>query len=157
MGLNDAKICQIKVAGSSGTYTTLTGTSPSLPVGIGTNLSRTNTTCPLHHGYQYHSLVPVPLTSFCPENVGFLHFSSTNLLQSIPYRKSTMESTQNNSKDGLESMKTLFSQVRDFSQIENHKKMRLGFDFLTLASSNLLFQVVRSLRSKKWGAKPTKT
>ena len=121
--------------------------------------------------YRYHlptaSWVPVPLFGtgttyeFLPIKRWFffifIHFSSTNLLQSIPYRKSTMESTQNNFKGGLESMKTLFSQVRPFSQIENHKKMSLGFDFLTLASSNLLFQVVRSLRSKKWGAKPTKT
>ena len=65
-GLNGAKICQFKVEGSNGTGTTLTGTgtSPSLPVGTGTTLSGTGTTCLLHHGYRYHSLVPVPLTVF---------------------------------------------------------------------------------------------
>ena len=137
MGLNGAKICQFKVVGSSGNGTTLTdtSTSSSLPVGTGTSLSGTGTTCPLHHGYRYHLRVFAQKTlDFCI----FIKFSSTNLHQSIPYRKSTMESTQNNSKGGLESMKTIFSQVRAFSQIENHKKMRLGFDFLTLASSNLL-------------------
>ena len=119
-GLNGAKICQIQVAGSSGT-----GTSPSLLVGIGTSLSGTDTTCLLHHGYRYHFLVPVSICDFAPKMSGFgifTHFSSINLLQFIPYKKSTMESTQNNSKGGLESMKTLFSQVRAFSQIENHKK-----------------------------------
>ena len=118
-GLNGAKICQIKVAGSSGTGTTLTGTgtSSSLPMGTGTSLSGTDTTCPLHHGYRYHFLVPVPIRDFSQKTLDFcifIHFSSTNLLQSIPYQKSTMESTQNNSKGGLESMKTLFSQVRAF-------------------------------------------
>ena len=114
-----------------------------VPIPLALCIMRTSTTL----WYRYHLRVFAHKTlDFCI----FIHFSSTNLLQSIPYRKSTMESTQNNSKGGLESMKTLFCQVRAFSQIENHKKMRLGFDFLTLASSNLLFQVVRSLMSKKW-------
>ena len=70
MGLNGAKICKIKVAGSSGTGTstgttlTGTGTSPLLSMGTGT-------TCPLHQGYRYHFLVSVPIRDFCPENVGF--------------------------------------------------------------------------------------
>ena len=128
-GLNGAKICQFKVARSSGTGTTLTGTgtSSSLPVGTSTStsLSGTGTTCPLHHGYLYHSLVPIPLTGFAQKTLDFgifTHFSSTNLLQFIPYQKSTMESTQNNSKGGLESMKTLFSQVRAFSPNQEHKR-----------------------------------
>ena len=111
----------------TGTGTTLTGTgtSSSLLVGTGTNLSGTGTTCPLHHGYRYHSLVPVPFTGFAQKTLGFgifTHFSSTNLLQFIPYQKSTMESTQNNSKCGLESMKTLFSQVKAFSSNQEHKR-----------------------------------
>ena len=113
-GLNGAKICQIKVAGSSGTSTTLTGTgtNPSLPVGTGTSLSGTGTTCPLHHGYRYHFLVPVPIRDFAQKMSGFgifTHFYSINLLQFTPYQKFIMESTKNNSKGGLESMKTLFS------------------------------------------------
>ena len=66
MGLNGEKICKIKVAGNSGTGTTLTGTgtSPLLSMGTGT-------TCPLHQGYWYHFLVPVQIRDFCPENVGF--------------------------------------------------------------------------------------
>ena len=65
-GLNGVKICQFKVAGSSGTGTTLTGTgtSSSLPVGTSTGLSGTGTTCPLHHGYRYHFLVPVLILDF---------------------------------------------------------------------------------------------
>ena len=49
-GLNSAKICINRAAGSSGTGTTLTGTgtSPSLSVGTGT-----------------------PFKGFCPENVEF--------------------------------------------------------------------------------------
>ena len=145
--LNGVKICQFKVAGSIGTGTTLTGTgtNPSLPVGICTSLSGTGTTCPLHHGYWYHFLVPVPMRDFAQKMLDFsifIHSSPTNLLQFVPYQKSTMESTQNNSKGGLESMKTPFSQVRAFSPNRKSQKMRLGFDFLTLASSNLLFQVV---------------
>ena len=106
-------------------------------------------------GYRYHlptaSWVPVPLFGTVPirdfaekmlDFSIFIHSSSTNLLQFIPYQKSTMESTQNNSKGGLESMKTLFFQVRAFSPNRKSQNMRLGFDFLTLASSNLLFQVV---------------
>ena len=113
-GLNGEKVCQNKAAGSSGTGTTLTGTGTSypLPVGTGTSLSGTGTT----------PLVPVPPTGFCPKmrDFGiFTHFSSTNLLQFVPYQKSTMQSTQKNSKGGLESMKTLFSQVRAFPQNPN--------------------------------------
>ena len=123
-GTYGAKICQMKVAGCSGTGTTLTGTgaSSSLPVGTSTSLSGTGTTFPLHHGYRYHFLVPVPIHDFAQKMSGFgifTHFSLINLLQFIPYQKSTMESTQNNSKGGLESMKTLFSQVRAFPQNPN--------------------------------------
>ena len=123
-GLNDAKICQNMATRSSGTGTTLTVTSTSypLPVGTGTGLSGIGTDCPLHHGTDTTPLVPVPPTGFCPKmrDFGiFTHFSSTNLLQYVPYQKSTMESTQNNSKSGLESMKTLFSQVRAFPQNPN--------------------------------------
>ena len=73
IGLNGAKIIQNRVAGSSGTGTTLTntGTSYPLPVGNGTGLSGTGTDCPLHHGTGTTQLVPVPPTGFCPENAGF--------------------------------------------------------------------------------------
>ena len=53
----------------------------------------------------------------------FTHFSSTNLLQYIPYQKSTMESHQNNSKSGLYSIKIHFPQVRTFlPKNQNHKR-----------------------------------
>ena len=80
-GLNGAKICQIKVAGSSGTGTTLTGTgtSPSLPMDTGTTLSGTGTTCLLHHGYRYHFLVPLPIHDFAHKMSGFGIF--THFLQ----------------------------------------------------------------------------
>ena len=60
----------------------------------------------------------------------FSHFSSTNPLQYFPYQKSTMESLQNNSKSGLESMKIYFPKVRTFLPKSKSKKMRLGFDLL---------------------------
>ena len=90
--LNGAKICQIKVVGSSGTGTTLTGTgtSPSLPVGTGTTLSSTGSTCLLHNGYRYHFLVPVPIRDFAQKMSGFgifTHFSSINLLPFHPISK----------------------------------------------------------------------
>ena len=80
-GLNGAKICQFKVTGSSGTSTTLTGTgtSSSLLVSTGTSLSSTDTTCPLHHGYRYHSLVPVPLTGFAKKTLDFGIVTSQNI------------------------------------------------------------------------------
>ena len=93
----------------------------------------------------YHFLVPVPLCDFCPENVGFAIFHPfffTKLPQIYPTSKLTMESTQNNSNKELESIKIPFTQVRAFFPNQKSQKMRLGFDFLTLASSNLLFQVV---------------
>ena len=113
------KICQNRAAGSSGTGTTFTGTGTSypLPIGTGTSLSGTGTDFPLHHGTGTTPLVPVPPTGFCLKmrDFGiFTHFSSTNLLQFVPYQKSTMESTQNNSKRGLESIKIPFPQVRAF-------------------------------------------
>ena len=123
-GTYGAKICQNRAAGSSGTGTTLTGTGTGCPllVGTGTGLGGTGTDCPLHPGTGTTQLVPVPPTGFCPKMLDFCiftHFSSTNLLQFVPYKKSTMESTLNNSKSGLESMKTLFSQVRAFLQNVN--------------------------------------
>ena len=45
-----AKICQNSAAGSSGTGTTLTGTSTDHPLPVGTGLSGTSTDCPLHPG-----------------------------------------------------------------------------------------------------------
>ena len=69
-GLKDAKICQNRVAGSSGTGTTLidtgttltdTDTSYPLPVGTGTDLSGIGTDCPLHHGISTTQLVPISL------------------------------------------------------------------------------------------------
>ena len=106
MGLNGAKTSQNRAIGGSGTGTTLTGfgTGHPLLVGTGTSLSGTGTTCPLHHGtgttlwYRYHLRV---FAHKCWIFVIFTHFSSTNLLQFVPYQKSTMESTQNNSKCGL--------------------------------------------------------
>ena len=68
-----AKICQNRAAGSSGTGTTLIGTSTSypLPVGTGTCLSGTGTDFPLHPGTGTTQLVPVPPTGFFLENAGF--------------------------------------------------------------------------------------
>ena len=131
MGLNGAKTCQNRAVGTTGTGTTLTCTDIGypLPFGIGTGLSGTGTDCPLHPCTGTAQPVPVHPTGFCPEMLDFAfltHFSSTNLLQFVPYQKSTMESLQNNSKSGLESMKTLFSQVRAFPQNPN-QNMRLGF------------------------------
>ena len=76
------KICKNRVDGSSGTGTTFTGTgtSSSLPVGTGTSLSGTGTTCPLHHGYRYHSLVPVPLTGFAQKTLDFDENQSTKAI-----------------------------------------------------------------------------
>ena len=92
------------------------------------------------------------LRVFAQNNAGFCiftQFSSTNLLQFVPYQTSTMESTQNNFKCGLELIKTLFSQVRAFPQNPNQKNEVRVLIFLTLASSNLFLYVVWSLRSKK--------
>ena len=112
------------------------GTGYPLPVGTGTGLNGTgtglngtDTDCPLHPCTGTTQPVPVHPTGFCPKmrDFAFLtHFSSTNLLQFVPYQKSTMESLQNNSKSGLESMKTLFSEVRAFPQNPN-QNMMLGF------------------------------
>ena len=130
-GLNDAKTGQNRAVGTIGTGNTLTctGTGYPLPVSTGTCLSCTGTDCPLHPYTGTDQPVPVHPMGFCPKmrDFAFLtHFSSTNLLQFVPYQKSTMESLQNNSKSGLESMKTLFSQVRAFPQNPN-QNMRLGF------------------------------
>ena len=51
----------------------------------------------------------------------FTHFSSTNLLQFVPYQKFAMESTQNNSKCGLESIKSIFLKLGLFTQIQIKK------------------------------------
>ena len=66
-GLNSAKICQNRAAGSSGTGTTLTdiGTGYPLPVGTGIGLSGTGTDCPLYRGTNTTPSVPVPPTGFC--------------------------------------------------------------------------------------------
>ena len=56
-----------------------------------------------------------------PDFAFFTHFSSTNLLQFVPYQKSTMESTQNNSKCGLESIKSIFLKLGLFTQIQIKK------------------------------------
>ena len=127
VALNGANICQKRAVGSSGTGTTLTGTGTSYPltVGTGTGLSGTGTDCPLHHGTGTTPLVSVPPTGFCPkmQDFGiFTHFYSTNLLHFVPYQKSTMVSTQNNSKCGLESIKINFPQVRAFHQNLNQKE-----------------------------------
>ena len=130
-GLNGAKTCQNRAAGTTGTGTTLTYTDIGypLPVGTGTGLSGIGTDCPLHPCTGTTQPVLVHPTGFCQKmrDFAFLtHFSSTNLLQVVPYQKSTLESLQNNSNNGLESMKTLFSQVRAFPQNLN-QNMRLGF------------------------------
>ena len=72
-GTYNAKLCQNRAAGSSGTDTTLTGTGTSypLPVGTGTGLSGTGIDCPLHTGTGTTQLVPVPPTGLCLENAGF--------------------------------------------------------------------------------------
>ena len=125
------KISKNGVAGTTGIDTplTCTGTGYPLPVGTSTGLSCTGTNCPLHPCTGTAQPIPVHPTGFCPKmrDFAFLtHFSFTNLLQFVPYQKSTMESLQNNSKSGLESMKTLLSQVRAFPQNPN-QNMRLGF------------------------------
>ena len=43
-------------------------------MGTSTTQRGTGTTCPLHHGYRYHFLVPVPLRDFCLENIDFAIF-----------------------------------------------------------------------------------
>ena len=99
MGLNGAKTCQNRAAGTTGPGTTLTytGTGYPMPVSIGTTQTYTGTDCPLHPCTGTAQPVPVHPTGFCPKmrDFAFLtHFSSTNLLQFFPYQKSTMESTQ---------------------------------------------------------------
>ena len=70
------------------------------------------------HVYRYSLTCTGTCARFLPENVWdfafLLIFSSTNLLQYIPYQKFTMESLQNNSKSGLELMKIHSPQVRTF-------------------------------------------
>ena len=158
--LNSAKICQFKVAESSGTGITLTGTgtSSSLPVGTDTSLSGTGTTCPLHHEYRYHFLVSVPIHNFAQKTLDFclfIHFSSTNLLQSIPYKKSTMESTQNNSKSGLESMKTSFLKLGLFPQIKIIKEEVRVLFFLPYLFKSPFVGCMISLE-QELGSNPTK-
>ena len=99
MGLNGAKTCQNRAAGTTGTGTTLTctGTGYPLPVGTGTGLICTGIDCPLHPCTCTAQPIPIHPTGFCPKmrDFAFLtHFSSTNLLQFVPYQKSTMEYTQ---------------------------------------------------------------
>ena len=110
----------------------------------GTPLTCTGIGYPLHPCTGTAQLVPVHPTGFCPEIFDFgvfTHFSSTNHLQFVPYQKSTMESTQNNSKCGLESMKTLFSQVRAFPPKSKSKYEIRVLIFLTL-NLNLFLYVV---------------
>ena len=101
--------------------------------------------CPVRIPIAHCILVPVPPTGFCPEirDFGiFTHFFSTNLPQFVPYQKSTMESTQNNSKCGLESIKIPFPQVRAFHQNPNQKNEVRVLIFLTFSlqiSSSMLF------------------
>ena len=155
------KTCQNRTTGSSGTGTTLTGTgtSPSLPVGTGTSLSGTSTTCPLHHGtgttlwYRYH------LRVFCPKMLDFgifTHFSSTNLLQFVPYQNSTMESTQNNSKCGLKSIKIHFTQVRAFHQNPNQKNEVRVLILLTLSLQVSSYGLLDPLGGRNGKKNPTK-
>ena len=69
-------------------------------------------------------------------------FSSINLLQFIPYQKSTMESTQNNSKSGLSPIKPLFLKLGSFPKIKIIKdEVRVLFPYLEslpIFSSKLL-------------------
>ena len=127
-GTYDAKICQNRAVGSSGTGTTLTctGTGHPLLVGTGTGLSGTGTDCPLHPGIGTTQPVPVLLTVFCPEKCGILHFllifhppifSNSSHIKNPPWNP--LKTTP---KSGLESMKTLFSQVRVFPQNPNKKE-----------------------------------
>ena len=114
-------------------------------MGTGTTLSGTGTTCLLHNGYQYYSLVPVPLAGSAQKMADFAiltHFSSINLLQFIPYKKSTMESTQNNFKSGLEFMKAYFLRLELFPKIKITKdEVRVLFSYLKslqISTSKLL-------------------
>ena len=97
--------------------------------------------------YRYHLQVLPRKWQISPFSPIFLQYNSSN---SSHIKKSTMESTQNNSKGGLESMKPLFLKLGLFPQNKNHKKMKFWFCCLTLVSLNLLFHVALSLRSKKW-------
>ena len=111
--------------------------------------------------YWYHSLVPVPPTGFCPEMLDFgifTHFSSTNLLQFVPYQKSTMESIQNNSKCGLESIKIHFFKLGLFTKIQIKKNEVRVLIFLTLSlqiSSCRLLDPLGGRNGKKIPTKAT--
>ena len=103
-------------------------------MGTGTTLSGTGTTCHLYYRYWYHFLVPVPLASFAQKMSGFgiSHPFFFNIPPQIhPTSKPTMESTKNNSKRGLESIKPLFLNLRLFPQNQNHKdEVRVLFSYL---------------------------
>ena len=103
-GTYGAKICKNWVAGSSGTGTSMTGTGYPLPVSTGTDLSGTGT------------------GTFCPEKCGILHFSLIFHPPIFSNSSHIKNPPWNNFKSGLESMKTLFSQVRAFPQNPNKKE-----------------------------------
>ena len=147
-GPNDAKTCQTKAAGitCTGTGSTCTSIGYSLLGCTGTGSTCTGTGWPLplfspcvsvqFDLYRYRcSISARKCSGFCI----FTHFSSTNILQYVPYKKSTMESLQNNSKSGLASIKTLFSQVRAFPPKSKSKYEVRVFIFLTLNLFKSLF------------------
>ena len=107
--------------------------------GTGTTLSGTGTTSLM---YQNAPWVPVPIRGtstdarVLPRNGSFHQFSPTII------NISSSKLIDLTSHHGLDQEEIPLPKLGLFPQIENHKKMRLGFDFLTLASSNLLFQVV---------------
>ena len=131
-----------------------------LSMGTGTTLSGTITTCILHNGYRYHSLVPVPLAGSAQKMVDFTiltHFSSINFLQFIPYQKSTMESTQNNSKSGLESMKTSFLKLGLFLKIKITKdEVRVWFSYLESLQTSTS-KLLDHKGARKWEKIPPKS
>ena len=119
-----------------------------MSLGTGTTLSGTSTTSLL---YQNAPWVPVPIRGtgtgarVLPKNGSFHQFSPTIINISSSKLKAL---TSHHGIQLRQLQKWVGSRIsplpklRLFPQIENHKKMRLGFDFLTLASSNHLFQVV---------------
>ena len=105
----------------------------------------TGTTSPLHNGYRYPLLVPVPLAGSAQKMADFvisLPFFFNKPLQILPTSKLTMESIQNNSKSGLGSIETSFSQVGLFPKIKIIKgEVRVLFPYLEslpIFSSKLL-------------------
>ena len=137
----NAELCQngAAITTCTGTALTCTSTGYTMKGCTGTGLTCTDTGFPQP---LFSPCVPVQLDLYryrcsfsarkCSGFCIFTHFSPTNLLQYVPYQKSTMESLQNNSRSGLESRKTLFSQVRAFPPKSKSKYEVRVLIFLTL-------------------------